>query len=169
MRPYARRPDAGPFDALRAVGRAERGGAKVTARHRFRERYVETTWEIETAARHAGRGAVPELGRRARPSPPRCAPAARSCSAPAGVDARGVAYFHLAGPRGGYVVVLPDGGPGQARARRVARKPSAPRAGPTLLIALPHGAGLRARIAPGRGRGRRRRAVAARPSPRLTP
>ena len=56
-----------------------------------------------------------------------------------------------AGPRGGYVVVLPGGGSGRARARRVARQPSAPRAGPTLVIALPHGAGLRARIAPAAG------------------
>ena len=54
-------------------------------------------------------------------------------------------YFHLAGPRGGYVLVLTGGG--RATARRVARQPSAPRPGPTLTVALP-GRELRARIAP---------------------
>ncbi len=56
-----------------------------------------------------------------------------------------VRYFHLAGPRGGYVLVLEGGG--RASARRVARQPSAPRPGPTLAVELP-GATLRARIAP---------------------
>ncbi|HET8951087.1 MAG TPA: hypothetical protein VFN44_11270, partial [Solirubrobacteraceae bacterium] len=56
-----------------------------------------------------------------------------------------VRYFHLAGPRGGYVLVLT--GAGRARARRVARQASAPRPGPTLLVTMP-GLTLRARIAP---------------------
>ena len=160
MRRHPRHPDAGPFRTLHAVGRARGRGAAVTARHRFRASYVETAWEIETR-----RG-----GLRAEAQFPSWGPGATITAALRGggtltlapgagsVDVAGVAYFHLASPRGGYVVVCPDGGAGRAAARRVARQPSAPRAGPTLVIALPHGAGLRVRIAPaaGAGAGRRR-------------
>ena len=65
-----------------------------------------------------------------------------------------VDHFHLAGPRGGYVVVL-AGAAGRAGAQRVARQPSAPRAGPTLVVGLPGGGSLRARIAPAADAGRR--------------
>ena len=44
--------------------------------------------------------------------------------------------------------MLPGGGAGRSRAQRVARKPSAPLAGPTLVVAMPTAAGLTARIAP---------------------
>jgi hypothetical protein len=37
---------------------------------------------------------------------------------------------------------------GRARAKRVARQRSAPLAGPTLVVELPRGAGLKVRIAP---------------------
>ena len=163
VRPYARRPDAGPFDALRATGRARHPGATVTTHHRFRPRYIETEWEIETRRGAQAEAQFPSWGRGATVTAVLRAGGSVVLGA-AGVDVRTVAYFHLLGPRGGYVVVLPGGGAGHARARHVARKPSAPRAGPTLLIALPHGAGLRARIAPAADAGE-----AARVAARLTP
>ena len=93
-----------------------------------------------------GRGAVPQLGRRRREvvavlEDGRSVELART----GGVASARVRYFHLAGPRGGYVLVLEGGG--RATARRVARQPSAPRAGPTLTVRIP-GRTLRARIAP---------------------
>ena len=51
------------------------------------------------------------------------------------MPAGSVRYFHLAGPRGGYVLVLEGGG--RVSARRVAPQPSAPRPGPTLVVAMP--------------------------------
>ena len=153
VRRHPRHPDAGAFRTLHAVGRAARRGAAVTARHRFRENYVETAWEIETRRRGLRAEAqFPSWGPGATITAALRGGGTRTLAPGAGaVDVAGVAYFHLAGPRGGYVVVLPRRGRRPARAQRVARQPSAPRAGPTLVIALPHGAGLRVRIAPAAG------------------
>ncbi len=149
VRRLPRRPDAGPFGELAAVGTIAGGGAAVTARHRFTAAFVETTWTVER--RRGGLAAevlFPSWGRNAsitafrrdgREDP--LAPGGRR------VAAADVAYFFLAGPAGGYVVVLPDA-LGRAHAQRVARQPSAPRAGPSLVVALPAGAALTARIAP---------------------
>ena len=98
-----------------AASRAARRA--VAVRHRFAADYVESTWTVtRRPAAAARRGAVPELGRRrARRSSP-CSPTERrrAAGAPgAGRRRRRSRYFHLAGPRGGYV----------ARARR--RRPRA--------------------------------------------
>jgi hypothetical protein len=64
------------------------------------------------------------------------------------IAAAGVAFFHLAGPRGGYALVFPDGIAGLARAARIGRQPAAPRPGPTLIFQISPGHPARARIAP---------------------
>ncbi len=143
-----RLPDAGPFGELEATGRVARGGIAVTVRHRFTAHYVESTWTIARRRRQRAEVLFPSWGTGARITAVRVngnevpvTPGGRPLAAAE------VAYFHLAGPAGGYVVVLP-GGRGRASAQRVARQPSAPRAGPSLVVALPAGAGLTARIAP---------------------
>lgn len=144
-----RTPDAGPFGELEATGRVSRGGVAVTVRHRFTAGYVECTWTVDRRRRlQRAEVLFPSWGTGARIT------AVRGDGSEAPVTpgerplaADEVAYFHLAGPAGGYVVVLP-GGRGRAFAQRVARQPSAPRAGPSLVVALPVGAGLTARIAP---------------------
>jgi hypothetical protein len=147
VRPYARKPDAGPFRALHAVGHAERGGAGVTARHRFRAGYVETTWEIEAGRGMRAEAQFPSWNTDATVTAVLRGGGSVTLGRGAQVDVSAVDHFFLAGPRGGYVLV-PIGAAGTASARRIARQRSAPRPGPTLVIALPRGAGLRVRLAP---------------------
>jgi hypothetical protein len=141
------RPDAGPFGALEAVGRVAGGGGEVTVRHRFTGEFVESTWTVSRGRRRLLAEALfPSWGGAAASATAVLADGTRvDLSAAGGIPADAVRYFHLAGPRGGYVLVLAGGG--RATARRVARQPSAPRPGPTLAVALP-GRELRARIAP---------------------
>ncbi len=116
-------------------------------RHRFAAEYVESTWTVTRARRRLLAEALfPSWGGSAA-HVAAVLPDGRRLELPAAgaVDAAAVRYFHLAGPRGGYVLVLSGGG--RATARRVARQPSAPRPGPTLAVAMP-GLELRARIAP---------------------
>ena len=163
VRRLPRDPDAGPFGELEAVGRVSRQGVAVTSRHRFTRDFIETTWSVERARRRL----------RAEVLFPSWGGAAASITAvrrdggvvalapgSGAVSAADVAYFHLAGPRGGYVVVLGASARGRARAQRVARQPSAPRAGPTLVVDLPPGERLRARIAPAADRERAREVAA---------
>jgi hypothetical protein len=162
VRRLPRDPDAGPFGALEAVGRVVRHGAVVTSRHRFTRDYVETTWSVERPRRRLRAEVLfPSWGGLAASITAVRHDGGTVAMAPGGgaVSAAEVAYFHLAGPRGGYVVVLDGGAPGRALALRVARQPSAPRAGPTLVVDLPGGR-LRARIAPAAD-GERAREVAA--------
>ena len=149
VRPLPRDPDAGPFRTLEARGAVERAGTEVTSRHRFTAEYVETGWTV----RRRGRRMLAEAlfpswgGAQARITAVRRDGTRVQLTPGAGaVAAADVDHFHVAGPRGGYVVVL-AGARGRARAQRVARQKSAPRAGPTLVVDVP-GGGLRARIAP---------------------
>jgi hypothetical protein len=149
VRPYARRPDAGPFDVLHAAGHASRGGAEVTSRHRFHERYVETSWEVKGKPGTIAEAQFPSWGAGADITAALRAGGSVRLHSGSDLDVGAVHHFFLTGPRSGYVVVV-RGGRGRASARPVARQPSAPRAGPTLSIALSPGSGLRARIAPAR-------------------
>ena len=141
------RPDAGPFGTLVAAGRAEGGGGAVSVRHRFTAEFVESTWSVERGRRRLLAEALfPSWGGAEASVTAVLGDGSRVDMAVAGgIPADAVRYFHLAGPRGGYVLVLTGGG--RATARRVARQPSAPRPGPTLAVAMP-GRELRARIAP---------------------
>jgi len=144
------RPDAGPFGALEAVGYIAGGGGAVTVRHRFTPGFIESTWTVARGRRRLLAEALfPSWGGAAASVTAVLADGGRvELPAAGAVQASAVRYFHLAGPRGGYVLVLTGGG--RATARRVARQPSAPRPGPTLAVAMP-GRELRARIAPAAG------------------
>jgi hypothetical protein len=140
-------PDAGPFGVVEAVGRAAAAGAEVTVRHRFTPEYVESRWTVARGRRRLLAEALfPSWGGvAARIVAVLADGTVAELAAGAGLSAAGVRYFHLAGPRGGYVLMLSGGG--RATARRVARQASAPRPGPTLVVTVP-GRTLRARIAP---------------------
>ena len=140
-------PDAGPFSGLVAVGEVAGGGGAVAVRHRFTTDFIESAWTITRGRRRLRAEALfPSWGGTEASVAAVLADGSRVDLARAGgVPADGVSYFHLAGPRGGYVLVLEGGG--RVTARRVARQPSAPRPGPTLAVAMP-GRELRARIAP---------------------
>jgi len=140
-------PDAGPFSGLVAAGEAAGGGGAVAVRHRFTTDFIESAWTITRGRRRLHAEALfPSWGGTEASVAAVLADGSRVDLARAGgVPADGVSYFHLAGPRGGYVLVLEGGG--RATARRVARQPSAPRPGPTLAVAMPARV-LRARIAP---------------------
>jgi len=143
-------PDAGPFGALEAVGRVAGGGGEVTVRHRFTAEYVESTWTVSRGRRRLLAEALFPSWGGAAARVTAVLHDGRELELPAAgaLAASAARYFHLAGPRGGYVLVLAGGG--RATARRVARQPSAPRPGPTLAVAMP-GRELRARIAPAAG------------------
>jgi hypothetical protein len=150
LRRLPRDPDAGPFGVLEAEGRTERHGAAVTVKHRFTAEYVESEWRVGRSRRRLRSEVLfPSWGSGAQVTAVLHDGSAVALL-PGGpvVAASAVAHFHVAGPRGGYVVVLPHGGGGRARAQRVARKRYAPLAGPTLVIEMLAGSGLAARIAP---------------------
>jgi hypothetical protein len=119
----------------------------VTVRHRFTPEYVESRWTVARGRRRLLAEALfPSWGGvAARIVAVLADGTVAELAAGAGLSAAGVRYFHLAGPRGGYVLMLSGGG--RATARRVARQASAPRPGPTLVVTVP-GRTLRARIAP---------------------
>ena len=150
VRRLPRSPDAGPFGALEAVGTVSGGGASVTARHRFAADYIESSWQVSFERR----GLFAELlfpswgGRAASVTAVLADGSAVALAAGESIAAPGVAFFHLAGPRGGYALVFPDGIGGLARAAHVARQPAAPRPGPTLIFQISPGRPVRARIAP---------------------
>ena len=150
VRALPRDPDAGPFGELEAVGRVLRHGVAITSRHRFTRDFVETTWSVERGRRRLQVEVLfPSWGGAAASITAVLRDGGTVALVPGSgaISAAGVACFHLAGPLGGYGVVLAAGTRGRARAQRVARQPSAPRAGPTLVVDLP-GARLGARIAP---------------------
>jgi hypothetical protein len=150
-------PDAGPFTELEAVGTAEGRHAMVTARHTFTAGDVETAWEIRRRGRRRSlrvEALFPTWGEGARIEAVRPDGTAVPLATGGGTVALAdVAWFHLAGPRGGYVLVCLEAPAGSARAIRVSPQRSAPRAGPTLVLELARGGGfsraaLRVRITP---------------------
>jgi hypothetical protein len=170
LRRLPRDPDAGPFGELEAVGEAEGRHAAVTARHRFTAGYVETTWEVRRprGRRRAVRveALFPSWGQSARIDAVRHDGGVVTLTPGGGpVFVSDVAYFHLAGPRSGYVVVCLDAPQATAFAIPVGPQPSAPRAGPSLVVELARGsgfqrAGMRVRITPAAGAEQARGAAA---------
>jgi hypothetical protein len=150
VRTHPRHPDAGPFGALETLGHAAGGGAEVTVAHRFAARHLEAAWRLKLhRARRTAEVQFPGWGG-AGAHIAAGATDGTLVALPAGTSmpAAGVAYFHLAGPDGGYVVVPVHGFPARARALRVARSARTPRPGPTLALPLLPGRELRVRIAP---------------------
>jgi hypothetical protein len=151
VRRLPRSPDAGPFSApLEAVGHVKTRGASITTRHRFAADHIESAWTVALARR----GLFAELlfpswgGSGASITAVLHDGTSVGLAAGESIDVSAVAFFHLAGPRGGYALTFPRGAAGLARAVRVARQPAAPRPGPTLVLPIAPDAEVRARIAP---------------------
>jgi hypothetical protein len=149
---------AAPFQRLDAHAAVAAGDVRIATTHRFRAEHVETTWTVTSAGR-------------ARRSVDVLFPA---WTAAARIDAvlhngtrvpvtggplslARVAWFHLHGERGGYVVLVSARTEMHATARTLATSPQryAPRPGPTLALRLVRTARFRrrtltVRIAPAR-------------------
>ena len=149
VRRLPRSPDAGQFGPLEAVGTVSGHGAAITARHHFAADFIESTWTVELKRRGLFAELLfPSWGGSAASITAVLADGTAVRLAPGeSVDAATVRFFHLAGPRGGYVLRIPHA-TGPARAAHVARQPAAPRPGPTLIFQIPATAPTRARIAP---------------------
>jgi hypothetical protein len=151
---YPRRPYAGPFDVLDAHGTVHAGGARIRVAHRFLPAHVQTTWTQvadpggTTAAVH-----FPSTGPGARIVAVLDDGAERRVRPGDRIALERVRHVHVRGGTSGYVVV-PVAAPAGAvlGAVRVARQPSAPRAGPSARIELPRTTRpfLTARYAPAR-------------------
>jgi hypothetical protein len=149
---------AAPFQRLEARGAVAARDVRIVTRHSFRADHVETTWTVASAGR-------------ARRSVDVLFPAWTSAAQIDAVLHDGtqvtlghgpislarVAWFHLRGERGGYVVVVADRTAMHATARTLAtsRQRYEPRPGPTLALRLVRVARFRrrtltARIAPAR-------------------
>ena len=168
LRRLPRDPDAGPFSELEALATADGRYASVSARHLFTADYVETTWDVLRRGRRRAmrvEALFPTWGDGARIDAVRHDGSALALAPGNGTVALAdVAYFHLAGPHGGYVLVCLDAPTGSARALHVSPQRSAPQAGPTLVVALAEGSGfrrtgLRVRITPAAGAAQARAAA----------
>jgi hypothetical protein len=148
VRRLPRSPDAGQFGPLEAVGTVAGHGAEITARHRFSAAFIESVWTVEHKRAHFAELQFPSWGGRAASITAVLHDGTAVPVAPGTtIDPGTVSFFHLAGPRGGYVLRIPAAR-GLARAVRVARQPAAPRPGPTLIFQIPRRKPVRARIAP---------------------
>lgn len=129
---------------------------RIVSRHRFAADHVQTTWTVTSAG--SARRSVDVLF-------PARTPAAtidavlrdgtRVALGAGQISLARVAWFHLRGERGGYVVVVTDRTEEHATARRLATTPQRyePRPGPTLALRLVRAARFRrrtltARVAP---------------------
>jgi hypothetical protein len=149
--PFPARPYAGPFKELRARGSVTRGGIRLTTTHRFTATFVETEWDVAGAGGggHTTDVLFPSWGAGARAWAVSAGGARRALGTAKLAD---VAWLHVESELSGYVVVPVAGRAGAtARTQHVATQTSAPKAGPTLAIRLPHGTTkFSARIAPAR-------------------
>jgi hypothetical protein len=136
---------AGSFRTLRATGTVRAAGIVARTRHRFRARFIETSWRVRGAA-HTIDALFPSWGRRrtrivaVREDGGRVVLGRRPYA--------DIAYLHVMSARSGYVVV-----PSRrvsARTLRTRRQSSAPLPGPTLAL-RPTGRRLAVRLAPARG------------------
>ncbi|HEX6696330.1 MAG TPA: hypothetical protein VF080_06025 [Solirubrobacteraceae bacterium] len=149
---------AAPFQRLEARGAVAAGDVRVATVHRFAAEHVETAWTVTSAGR--ARRSVDVLF-------PAWTAAAqidavlhdgtRAAVTGAPLSLARVAWFHLRGERGGYVVVVAARTEMHATARALATSPQRyePRPGPTLALRLVRAArfgrrALTARIAPAR-------------------
>jgi hypothetical protein len=139
----SRRPYAGSFSDLRAIGTARSGSIVARVRHRFTARWIETSWTLRGAAGRSADVLFPSWGRYAAVELVR-RDGSRVVAGRSRVRLSGVAHICVRSARSGYVIVplkLPAGA--TARVLHPARQGSAPRPGPTLAIRVlrPSGAG----------------------------
>jgi hypothetical protein len=138
-RTAARRPYAGAFRDLRAVGHRRSGGLDAHVRHRFTASFLESRWSLRRRAgdrRYSVAVLFPSSGSGARITALR-RDGARVGVGHARIALNGVAYLHVESSHSGYVVLPRAARPGvTARAIQTASQASAPQAGPTLMVEL---------------------------------
>ena len=152
-RPYAATPPAGPFDRLESRGRVQRGGLRISTRHRFRPDRIDAAWRVTCSGRCGpwdveldlptwGAGAAIDVvrkdGGRVRLAGPGAEPAAA-------VALRDVRRIELGDRGGAGYVAVPAGGTDRGVLAAVATvpQPTAPDPGPTLALRLLAGATVR--------------------------
>ena len=160
---------AAPFGRLEARGAVAAGGARIVTRHRFHADHVETAWIVTSRGRahHSVDVLFPAWTRAARIDAV-LRDGSRVTLGRGPVSLARVAWFHLQGERGGYVVVVTDRTAMHATARTLATSPQRyePRPGPTLALRLVRAERFRrrtltARVAPARDAAEAARVAAA--------
>ena len=146
---YPKRAYAGPFSEIEAVGRTSGATARIVSRHTFRAGHVESTWHVAPRAgargEHSVRAQFPSWGASATVTAV-LHDGTRHLLAAKPIALRRIAWFHIAGEDGGYVVVLRSTGlAGRALLLHPRAQPSAPHPGPTLALELLTRARLRGR------------------------
>lgn len=137
---YPQHAYAGPFEEIEAAGTTTGRTAKIVSRHIFRAGHIESTWHVQprggATGPHSIRAQFPSWGRSATIT----AVLHDGTSHPLGptpIALRRIAWFHIAGEGGGYVVVLRSKSlPGRARLLHPGAQSSAPKPGPTLAFEL---------------------------------
>jgi hypothetical protein len=136
---YPRLPYAGPFRDLRAEGTKSGNGLSITVQHRFTERWLETGWTLRTAGDRAVRPTVtlPTTGPGVTITAVLVSGERRVLAPGSRLRLASVRWFHVQGQGAGYVA-LARTAPRAAVVEILAgrRQPSAPNAGPAIVVQL---------------------------------
>jgi hypothetical protein len=146
---YPQHAYAGPFEDIEAVGTTHGRSAIVESRHRFRPEFIESTWSIRPRpgahGEHTIHAQFPSWGASTTITAV-LHDGTRHVLGAAPIALRDIAWFHVLGPDGGYVVVLRSSRlPGRARLLHPRAQSSQPHPGPTLALELLTRARLRPR------------------------
>ena len=158
---------AGPFTAVDAEGWTTGAGVRIRSRHRFRARYIESSWSLlprAGAGRQTAHATFPSWGANAKVTVVR-RDGTRNTLTRGKIALRDVAWFELMGPDGGYVVVPRTRPRARVHLLRPAPQSTAPHPGPTLTVELldgehPRRVDLTVRYAPARDAADARRVAA---------
>ena len=137
---YPRHAYAGPFKEIEAAGTTTGHTAQITSRHRFRAGHIESTWFVAprpgARGEHTIRAQFPSWGKAATITAV-LHDGTRHLLGARPIALRRIAWFHIAGKDGGYVVVVRSkNAPGRARLLHPRAQASAPLPGPTLALEL---------------------------------
>ncbi|HEU5314515.1 MAG TPA: hypothetical protein VFX49_00265, partial [Chloroflexota bacterium] len=146
---YPQHAYAGPFREIEAAGTTSGPTADIVSRHRFRAGHIESTWHIAPRAgargEHSIRAQFPSWGTSATITAV-LRDGTRHLLGNNAIAINRIAWLHIAGQDGGYVIVIRSRNPpGHARLLHPNTQPSAPNPGPTLALELLTHARLRRR------------------------
>ena len=146
---YPQHAYAGPFREIEAAGTTSGPTADIVSRHRFRAGHIESTWHIAPRAgargEHSIRAQFPSWGTSATITAV-LRDGTRHLLGNKPIAINRIAWLHIAGEDGGYVIVIRSRNPpGHARLLHPNTQPSAPNPGPTLALELLTHARLRHR------------------------
>ena len=154
---HPRRPYAGSFSAVDAVGWTSGPEVRIRSRHRFRSRYIESTWTLlprAGAGRQTAHATFPSWGPEAKVTIVH-RDGRRTRLTSGKVALADVSWFELMGADGGYVVVPRTRPRARVHLLRADPQSTSPQPGPTLAVELldrerPHRIDLTVRYAPAR-------------------